>query len=114
MRLDYVKSHPTTARKGAVVALAAEFTLELTRTLDPAELELSVLKNSLPTRAPGVSHLQDYADANQLMLNAFEAVFPADAIVDGEPDLTDRAVSDLLADAWALADILLAAAFKEA
>lgn len=112
MHFDYVKSHPTIATKGAVVALSAAFILELTRTLDTAELELSVLKNSLPSHQPGVCHLADYTDSNQCMLNAFEVVFPG-AWGDEEADITDMFVSDLFNDAWKLAAGWLDEAFKE-
>lgn len=106
MNLEYVKNHPTTSRKHAVIAVTANFLLGLTRALSESELELSVLKNA--QREPGdpVDFLHDYTDANLIIINALEETFLQD-----EFDLQDDFVSDLIRDCWAQAGHLLAHAY---
>lgn len=114
MRYSYVKDRPTTMQKFAEVALAAAFITELAKNLDPAELELSVRKNAAPERDTRACHLQDYADANQLMLDAFGKVFP-DTVEDEEVDLDITAepfALELYNNAWRIASRTLQSVYQ--
>ena len=110
MKLDYVKSHPTTMMNHTIVAVTGAFLGRLTRNLTEAELELSVLK-SQRVGTPGVgSHMHDYTDADQCMLDAIEAVFP-ETVEDGV-DIQDPIVSEIMARAWHNASALLSKVYS--
>lgn len=96
MNLAYAKNYPH-QHQHALVALTGAFLLRLTRALQPPELELSVLKQR--TAPDGVSELQTYCDANQVMLDALEDVFVYQ-FVDEEFDVNDPFISWLIDAAW--------------
>lgn len=114
MMYHFVKNHPTTTQKMVEAAVAAEFVTQLVKVLDFAELELSVLKNSLPSRPYGVCFLADYTDPNQCMLNAIGTVLPDCCEPDDEPDLTgDSFLSEIADNAYRLASAMLHNAYLD-
>lgn len=107
VRLEYVKGRPN-RHNHALVALTGAFMLRLARVLEPAELELSVLKQH--TAPCGVSMLHEYCDANQVMLDALEAVFP-DESQDDDFDLNDEFIAWLVRNAWTHTELGLTAVY---
>ena len=98
MRLEYVKARAH-MHHHAVVELTGRFLAGLAHTLESAELELSVLKQA--TAEKGISHLHDYTDANEVMLQAMSKVFPDTE--DEDIDIQDPFISALITRAWSLA-----------
>lgn len=76
MNLDRVMERPR-LRGRAVVELMSAYLGQLLKYLTAEELELALLRNSLENSK--VCHLHDYADINQLMINAWDFVFEASA-----------------------------------
>ena len=98
MRLEYVRQRPGSHHhRQAEAMLTANFLERIAHYFDAAELELAAVRQR--TAEPGVSHLHDFYDANQLMLDAMEKTFP-ELPEDDWYDGSDVFVGSLMDKAW--------------
>lgn len=98
----------TTPESNDVARLATEFVARLRDTLTVAKWDLMRLRNATPTYAGDVCASQDFCDANEVMLAAFEDVFeremvwPCDVDEGAAPEDQERDFA-LWNAAWAFA-----------
>lgn len=103
MNIEYVKYRPVARLPHARMLLTANILVQLTRKLDPAELELAVLKDRwLESMGRGLGlgpqNLPHYVDTEGITQDALDSSFPPDG-----PDsvnMEDPFVVELCAKAW--------------
>lgn len=101
MDIEFVKYRASTRRPHALLQLTAQILLQLSKALDPAELELAVLKDQLlENKGYGPRTIADYVDTEDLTQDALDQAFPPDG--PDSVDMEDVFVKALATRAWEL------------